>query len=124
MKVFLPVLMALLFAAPTFAAPPESDEMTLVVYEIQIGTRGGYPAHLLATSAAAPIRHNVSLFAQRERYSTAQGSEVFGFESGAALRVSRHVDLTARYRILDHESIADDRDSEMSAPLLGVAFRF
>ena len=51
-------------------------------------------------------------------------SEVFGFESGAALRLLHDLDLIACYRMLGHDGLADDRDSELSAPLLGVALRF
>ena len=49
---------------------------------------------------------------------------MYGFESGAAWRLRPRFDLIARYRILGHESLSNDRDSEMSAPLLGLALRF
>jgi hypothetical protein len=124
MRTLLPLLAALLLAASAAATPPEGEDTALVVYDVAIGQRGGHPAYLLSTAAAAPVRHNLSVYAQRELYSTAQGSEVFGFESGAALRLRQDVDLIARYRILGHESLSNDRDSEMSAPLIGVALRF
>ncbi len=103
---------------------PEVPSRQPLAVERVAGMRGARPHAHQATYARTAFTQRVELFAERQLFVMAEGTTLYGLEGGAALRLREDLDLTARYRVLGHSSLFDGLDSEISAPLLGVALRF
>ena len=96
------------------------------VLRADVGERGVHPiAHRTTRARTSPF-HGICLFASRESFTSSSGSSLYGLEGGAAIRILEQMDLTARFRMLGHDSndVLLDLDSEIAAPLFGVSFRF
>lgn len=91
------------------------------------GERGVLRPHALSSSRAETDKFlGVALFAGRQRFTSTGGANVYGLEGGAAIRLLKQIDFTARYRMLSYDGseLLSELQPEVGAPLFGFALKF
>lgn len=99
----------------------------LQAFSLTTGERGVLRPNALSAARAETDKFlGVALFAGRQQFTSMGGANVFGLEGGAALRILKQIDLTARYRMLSYDGrdVLSELQPEIGAPLLGFALRF
>ena len=99
----------------------------LKAFSRRTGDRGVLRPHALSSSRAETDKFlGVALFAGRQRFTSTGGASVYGLEGGAAIRLLKQIDFTARYRMLSYDGrdLLSELRPEVSAPLFGFALKF